>query len=47
MATIMGVVRDLHGQYVRVVYGATDGDKELDAVIKDHAEKWKPMMTKI
>lgn len=47
MATIMGVMRDLHGQYVRVVYGVTDGNKDINEVIKDHAEKWKPMVTKL
>lgn len=40
-------MRDLHGQYISLVYGRYNADKSFEEVKPEFLEKFKPYLTKL
>ena len=47
MATVMGVTRDLHKNYITLVYGGYGNDKTFEEAKPEHIEKFKPFLQKL
>ena len=46
LATVAGVIRDFHKEYIKLVYGAY-GDYDFEVAKKEYIEKFKPYLAKL